>query len=167
MPSATKSPVYERESSDIHALLDGVAAIRITGQQTSGAFALVEELLPRGFATPLHVQPNEDTMLYVLEGELTLYLDGDLSSATTGDVVVLPRGVSKAFYVTSDRVHFLALSSPAGHEQFFRLAGEPLSSFSIPVAGQQAPDFDRLAAIATDAGFQILGPPPFDDIQAG
>jgi quercetin dioxygenase-like cupin family protein len=166
MSTASGSPVSSRETSEIHSLLDGVSAIRVSGEQTAGTFALVEQLLPQGMATPLHVQPNEDEAYYVLEGELTLCVDGALSSATAGDVTFVPRGVPHAFQVRSEHAHFLAFTTPAGHERFFRLVGDPVASFSLDAHSPEVPDFERLAAAAAQAGFEILGPPPFEDAEA-
>ena len=162
MSTTSNSSVLSRETSEMHALLDGVSAIRISGEKTSGTLGIIEQLLPRGMAAPLHVQPNEDEAYYVLEGEMALYVDGVHSSAKSGDVAFVPRGVPHAFQVRSERVHFLALSIPAGHERFFRLVGEPVGSFSLE-HGREIPNAERLAAVAAEAGFQILGPPPFGD----
>ena len=124
---------------------------------------MLEHLAPQGMATPLHVQPNEDEAFYVLEGRLSLFVDGEHSEAGAGDVVLLPRGVPHAFRVDSEQARILALSVPGHHEQFFRLAGDPVETFALAEAETpEPPDFGRLAAAAAAAGFELLGPPPFD-----
>jgi quercetin dioxygenase-like cupin family protein len=40
------------------------------------SFGVSENRLPAGSSTPFHRHDAEDEALYVLEGELTLYLDG-------------------------------------------------------------------------------------------
>ncbi len=53
--------------------LDALSIIRISGEQTGGTFALIEERLPAGRSTPYHLHHNEDETFYVLEGELSFY----------------------------------------------------------------------------------------------
>jgi len=40
-----------------------------TAEQTQGAFGLIEQILPPGFAPRLHVHHNEDEAFYLVEGE--------------------------------------------------------------------------------------------------
>jgi hypothetical protein len=56
----------------------------------------------------------------------------------------------------------VGLSLPGGHEQFFRLAGEPASAFDLSAVGATEPNLDRMASAAAQARVEILGPPPFD-----
>jgi quercetin dioxygenase-like cupin family protein len=142
--------------------LGEVCAIRLASEQTRGAVAVIEHLLPRGLATPLHVQAREDELFYVLEGQITVWMDGERTEATAGDVVWLPRGQAHAFRVDSDRARVLGLSLPGGHEQFFRLGGEPAAEFDLAAGGTVPPDVDRMAAAAAAADVEILGPPPFE-----
>jgi quercetin 2,3-dioxygenase len=45
-----------------------------TGDQTGGAFSLVDERATRGESVPLHRHPDDMESFYVVEGELRLYL---------------------------------------------------------------------------------------------
>src|SRR3954454_17868062 len=61
-----------------------LVTIKATAEQTGGEFFLIEELASRGTATPLHVHPRDDESFYILEGELTVYLDGQPIPASAG-----------------------------------------------------------------------------------
>ncbi|MGH9454238.1 MAG: cupin domain-containing protein [Terriglobia bacterium] len=50
--------------------------MKATGESTGGAFGLIEQLIPAGFATPYHVHHAEDEAFYVLEGQLTFICEG-------------------------------------------------------------------------------------------
>src|SRR5215207_286091 len=52
-----------------------LVTMKATSEQTGGEFILIEELAPRGTATPLHVHPMDDESFYILEGEMTFYLE--------------------------------------------------------------------------------------------
>lgn len=89
-------------------------------------------------------------------------MDRERTEATAGDVVWLPRDQAHAFRVDSERARVLGLSVPGGHEQFFKLAGEPADEFDLDAAATVPPDVDRMAAAAAAADVAILGPPPFE-----
>jgi quercetin dioxygenase-like cupin family protein len=52
-------------------------SLKATAEQTGGRFSLIEEVAPRDEGTPLHGHQEDDETFYVLEGELTFYLDSD------------------------------------------------------------------------------------------
>lgn len=150
-------------TAETFAFMGEVVAVRLPAERTGGAVSVLEHLAPHGLATPLHVQPNEDEAFYLLEGRITVYLDGELFEAGAGEVVYLPRGVPHAFRVDSEQARIIALSVPGHHEQFFRLAGDPVDVFDLAEAATpEPPDFGRLAAAAAESGFELLGPPPFE-----
>ena len=48
----------------------GVFTIKASAAETGGAFMLFEDRVVRGKTTPMHLHPDEDETIYVLEGEL-------------------------------------------------------------------------------------------------
>ena len=161
MPTQT-TPVHTRDDAETLAFLGEVLAVRLTSEQTDGQVAVLEHLLPAGTATPLHIQPHEDELFYVVDGRITVWLDGELSEAGSGDVVWLPRGSQHAFRVDSEQARIVGLSLPGGHERFFQLAGEPASAFDLAAIPAAEPDLERMASAAAQARVEILGPPPFE-----
>ena len=151
---------YALGSEDGEALwLPGtLVTIKATAEQTGGEFVLFEEFASREMATPLHVHPQDHESLYILEGELTIYLDGQPIAASAGSFVHIPKGYfPHAFQVDSETARFHVLTTPA-HEQFFRAASEPAQSRTIPP--QEPPDLEKVRAAAAEHGVEILGPPP-------
>jgi quercetin dioxygenase-like cupin family protein len=142
--------------TDTYSFMGELVRILVPAERTGNAVAMLEHVAPRGMATPLHVQPNEDEAFFIVDGRISLFVDGERSEAGAGEVVWIPRGVPHAFRVDSEQARIIALSVPGNHERFFRLAGDPVD------AETQAPDFGRMAAAAAEAGFELLGPPPFD-----
>jgi quercetin dioxygenase-like cupin family protein len=47
---------------------------------------------------PPHIHPTQDEYLYLLEGRLDFWLDGEETSATAGDLVRLPMGVPHGIF---------------------------------------------------------------------
>ncbi|HET7480594.1 MAG TPA: quercetin 2,3-dioxygenase [Rubrobacteraceae bacterium] len=132
--------------------------VKAGAEQTGGRFALVEQYAPRGMATPLHIQPEDDETFYVLEGDLTFYIeDGQPIPAPAGSFVHIPAGTPHAFQVDSKTARFLDLTTPQ-HESFMRAAGEPAQERVLPPPGP--PDMERVGAAAQKYGVDIVGPPP-------
>ena len=151
---------YTRSSEEGEAFwfFGGLVTVKASAQQTGGRFALTEQLFPGGIATPLHSQPEDDESFYVLEGEVTFYLeDGQPLPAYAGAFVHVPAGVPHAFQVNSDSARILNVTT-AQHERFFRATSDPAPERVIPP--EAPPDMDRLMAAAQAYGVEILGPPP-------
>ena len=133
--------------------------VKAGAEQTGGRFSLIEELAPKGEGTPLHVHPEDDESFYVLEGEMTFYLeDGQPIQASAGSFVHTPKGyVPHAFRVDSETARFLVLTGPA-HERFIRAAAEPAQARTLP---PEAPvDMEKVLTAARANGIEVVGPPP-------
>lgn len=79
-----------------------LATFKATAEQTGGRFMLLEQLAPGGMATPLHVRSDDDESFYVMEGELTFFIeDGKPIPASAGSFVHVPKGAAHAFRVDS------------------------------------------------------------------
>lgn len=139
--------------------LGSLVTIKASGEDTGGRMAVVEHLSPRGSGSPLHVHRNEDESFYVLEGELTLWVDGQTIVAQAGSFVYGPRDVPHTFIVSSDEARFLLIAEPAGFDSFVRAVGEPAEQLVIPPPATEPPDIAALSAIAAQYGIEVLGPP--------
>jgi mannose-6-phosphate isomerase-like protein (cupin superfamily) len=135
--------------------------VLLDGAGSDGRAAIVRHELPAGLATPLHAQPGDDEGFVVLEGEIELWVEGELRRAAAGDAIWVPRGTRHAFRVVSrEGAHVISFGSPAGHDRFFALGGHPVAGAGEPPAGP--PDTEKLGAAAAAAGFELLGSPPFE-----
>ena len=61
---------------DARWFLGALGTIKAAAETTNGQLAVLEFLWPQGSGSPLHVHHNEDEWFYVIEGELTLWVDG-------------------------------------------------------------------------------------------
>jgi quercetin dioxygenase-like cupin family protein len=139
--------------------LGALATIKSSGETTGGRVAVIENLAPRGHGSPLHVHHNEDEWFYVLSGQLTFWVDGQVISATEGSFVYGPRDVPHTFTVSSDEARFLLVIEPAGFENFLRALSEPAQSLTLPPATVEPPAMETMMAAAAEYGLEILGPP--------
>jgi len=139
--------------------LGALATIKSSGETTGGRVSVTENWAPRGHGSPLHVHHNEDEWFYVLSGELTFWVDGQVITATDGSFVYGPRNVPHTFTVTSEEARFLLVIEPAGFENFLRALSEPAESLTLPPASVEPPAMDAMMAAAAEYGLEILGPP--------
>jgi len=139
--------------------LGTLATIKASAETTGGRVSVIEQLAARGAGSPLHVHRREDEWFYVTQGELTLWVGGQVIEAPAGSFVYGPRDIPHTFEVTSDQARFLLVAEPAGFEAFLRAAGEPAEYLTIPPPTSEPPDPARLAAAAAEYGVEILGPP--------
>ena len=111
-----------RETADItHAQqsLDGVSwnilgQVYRPKQMTEDSFCW-HAIFPVETFVPPHLHTDQDEYLYVLDGRIDLLLDGQQTSASTGDLVRLPRGIPHAFFNNSGQpVQALFWAAPTG-----------------------------------------------------
>jgi quercetin dioxygenase-like cupin family protein len=140
--------------------LGALSQVRLSGEQTGGAFSLRDNLARRGNASPVHVHDRDDETFFVLDGELRVLAGEDDDTAGPGTVAVLPRRLRHAYVVTSATARFLMLHAPAGFEQFAAEVGQPARALTLPPPPAGPPDLAALAQAAARHGITILAPPP-------
>jgi quercetin dioxygenase-like cupin family protein len=132
---------------------------KATAAETNGAFLLFEDRMEQGKVTPLHLHPESDETMIVLEGEILMHIDGHEHAVAAGGVAVAPRRVPHAFLVTSPAVRLLCLHTPGCCQAFYWGASEPIREGDD---AQRVVDFERVKQSAmANGGIEILGPPPF------
>jgi quercetin dioxygenase-like cupin family protein len=144
---------------DARWFLGALGTIKAAAETTGGQLAVLEFLWPKDSGSPLHVHHNEDEWFYVIEGELTLWVGGDVVVAPAGSFVYGPRDIPHTFLVTSSEARFLMVTEPAPFADFVRAMSEPAQTPTLPPASVQPPGPEELTAVAAEYGIEILGPP--------
>ena len=122
-----------------------------TGTLTGGAFALVEEQSEAGISVPLHKHDDIESF-YVLEGEMTFFLDGQSGvRAIAGTFVHIPKGTVHGFRIDSETVRYLIFTTPH-HAEFYRAITlpEPAATADNAVIGKACREY----------GVEFVGPLP-------
>lgn len=131
--------------------------VKAGGEQTGGAFTLLEWSAPAGFGPPSHVHRQEDEAFYLLEGELTVRCGDRRWTVEAGGFVFLPHGIAHSFIVSEGPVRGLQITSPAGFETYIQELGRPAAGPGLPEP--TAPDIARLVEVSERYGTAIVGPP--------
>jgi mannose-6-phosphate isomerase-like protein (cupin superfamily) len=137
-----------------------LVTVHVTGEESEGRFSLVEFLMSPDHMTPLHVHHRDSQTVYVLEGEVTIWLPGRAHVLRPGACIYQPAGVPHTERVTSaEPARVLDVNSPAGFDEFVAAAGERAAALTLPPADHPEPDLERLAALAAEHDIELLGPP--------
>lgn len=137
----------------------GLMTMKARPTDSCGSLSIIDVLVPRGKATPLHMHPDAEETFYIIDGLLTVHVDGINHELSAGATSTIRRGTPHAFTVGSDIAHLLVVFTPGGGEEYFIEAGEPAARRELPPVA--APDLDRYRAAAAKTGVVIMGPPPF------
>jgi mannose-6-phosphate isomerase-like protein (cupin superfamily) len=93
---------------------------KVTAEGFNGALAIIEGRIPPGEMVPPHTHTREDECAFVLEGELTLDVGGEIVSARVGSFVIKPRGVYHALCnMSTQPVRFLEIHTPGEFENYY------------------------------------------------
>lgn len=127
---------------------------KATGAQTGGSMTAIDTVVGPGDGPPLHVHPEQDEFIYVLDGTFTVRLAEELIDAETGSFIFIPRGTPHTWKNAGDvPARFCAgfvPAAPAFEDWFTRYAELPSEQRGIEA-------FARLAAETQP--FEVLGPP--------
>lgn len=150
MLTATQDRILDLASGEGESLwwFDGLAILKVTGEQSDGSFSLIEMLYPAGAIVPRHVHHREDELFYLIGGELEMRVGERQISAKPGTMIFSPRNIPHGFQVgTSTPVHYLILYTPAGFEGFIRDTSRPAPRLTLPPTPDAPPTPEQLQAI--------------------
>jgi quercetin dioxygenase-like cupin family protein len=135
--------------------------ILISGQQTGGAFACIDMVVPPGGGPGPHAHPDFEESFYVVEGEVEVKSEFGNYVASKGSFISIPKGgVVHGFKnKTGQNAHLLCTVVPAGLESFFVEIGQPVKFGEL----LPPPHFDeatvkKLQAIAEKYGQKVFPP---------
>ena len=102
------------------------AKLEVGRSDNEAGVAVVEHVLaPHTLAAPLHRHSREDETSYVLDGEMTVLADDELSTVAAGESVVKGRNVWHTFWNAGDeRLRVLEIIAPGEFASYFEEVAE-------------------------------------------
>ena len=94
---------------------------KVKKKDTGGFYSLSEGSREPGEGAPPHTHSVEDEGFYILEGQLTFYVENNEGVvASPGSFVFAPKGLRHSFRNEgTTKARFLVIISPGGFEKFF------------------------------------------------
>lgn len=142
--------------------------ILVTGEQTGGAFATIDMLVPPGGGPGPHAHAAFQESFFVIDGEIEVRSEASTYIARKGSYVVIPKGgIVHGFKNKSDKMaHLLCIVVPSGLEQFFLEIGKPIAFDTFMPPPPMDPDtIKQLMGIAEKYGQQVYPPDYLDNIR--
>ena len=127
--------------------------VKISSEQSGGAYTLMENNLKASFALGLHRHDNHAETFYFLEGAVDFFVDGDWHYCTAGTTLHVPPGVPHACRVADGRpARMLMIFQPAGFDLFLAEMSE--------MSEADFADESRMAELNAKYDIVPLGPVP-------
>jgi mannose-6-phosphate isomerase-like protein (cupin superfamily) len=146
-----------RDAGEARWWLGSLAVIKATAADTGGQMSIIEITEPPGSEAPLHVHHREDESFWILEGDVTFEVGDRKIDARAGDYLFGPRDVPHRYTVGSAGCRMLFIMTPGGFEDLIIATSEPAASRTLPPPFEEEPDWERIAAIASAYGNELLG----------
>ncbi len=102
-----------------------------SAEQTGGSYSLFEELCPKNAGPPPHTH-EQDEVIYLLEGELTMIAGAEKFSAKAGALAYIPARCVHSFRIDSHEARLLNFYLPGGFERVITEFGIPAKARSLP-----------------------------------
>ena len=140
------------EGRPVH-VLGADLTIKISSEDTNGAFTVLEGRTMPLEGPPLHRHRDQDEWWYIVEGEYRFEVDGEEIYASAGSTVFAPRGSSHTFQnIGSKQGWTIATFVPGGVDLFFE-------EIERAAPRGSAPEMAKLLAVFEKHGQELLGPP--------
>lgn len=126
--------------------------VKATGDETDGAFSLLEADEPPNFGPPMHIHHDAAEAFYVLGGEYVIFLQDQELVCPTGSFIFIPPGVPHGFRVgkvTSRKLNFYVPAAMVGY----------FDDLSEAITNDEA-DPEVLSEVALRYSMEVLGPVP-------
>jgi len=128
--------IINKNEGECLGIAGGNYRIIISGEQTSGNYAVIEMTVPPGGGPPPHAHPDIQEMFHVLEGEVEFKTENGKQIVSKDGFVNIPLGGAiHCFKNTSEKpARLLCTVVPAGLENLFQEIGTPvLPGQTLPI----------------------------------
>jgi quercetin dioxygenase-like cupin family protein len=156
-PSNSHAMVITPKEAHVYSQGLGEAHILVDTARSNGTWWLGQFREDPGFTTSLHLHPVQTEYFFVLDGVLSVFLDGAWHDLKTGTIAEVPNGTPHAQANHDGQpVKFVGWGAPSGFEQAFP-AIDKLAARLSPSSPQWGPE---AAKIVSRHDTTVLGPPP-------
>ena len=131
----------------------GIGSVCLSGDDTGGAYCLLEASLAPGMSVPRHTHTREDESYFVLAGELEVIVGGKTFVLRPGDSLVAPRDIRHQLRNSGDvENHYLLVFWPSGFEGFLEATAVPAPDNAEAPTEPPAAAIRNVHELATEYG---------------
>lgn len=121
-----------------------------TAEETNGKYSCMEQLIPHGPSAAPHIHEVANESFYIIEGEMTFFIEDRPMKAIAGSFVSVPPGTKHAFQIDSETVRLINTYVPAGFEHIIMATTIPAQARTLPPASMPLPDLERTNRAMTE-----------------
>ena len=134
--------------------------ILVSGNETGGAFAAIDMLIPPGGGPGPHAHANFEETFYVIDGEVEIKSETGTYIAKKGSYVVIPKGgIVHCFKNKTGQIaHLLCTVVPSGLEKMFLEIGKPVALGVFLPPPMDPESIKQLIATAEKYGQKVFPP---------
>jgi quercetin dioxygenase-like cupin family protein len=150
-PAVKYQPKPKRYYFDV-----ALGSILLSGEDTGGAYCLLDLRVAPGKGVPRHTHTREDEALFVLSGELEATVGDEIFTLRAGDTLMAPRNIPHQLR-NSGTVpnHYLIMFSPSGFEGFLRATSVPAADDAVAPTEPPAIAIRSVFELASNYGIQF------------
>jgi len=133
-----------------------LGSILLSGEDTGGAYCLLDMRVAPGKGVPRHIHTREDEALFVLSGELEVTIGDEVFTLRAGETLIAPRNIPHQLR-NSGKVanHYLIMFSPSGFEGFLRATSVSAPDDAVAPTKPPAIAVQNVFELASDYGIQF------------
>ena len=133
-----------------------LGAILLSGEDTRGAYCLLDMRVAPGKGVPHHTHTREDEALFVLSGELEVTVGDEVFTLRAGQTLLAPRNTPHQLRNSGNVAnHYLIMFSPSGFEGFLRATSVPAPDDAVAPTKPPAIAVQNVFELASDYGIQF------------
>ena len=114
-----------------------------TAEDTNGEYSCMEQLIPHDPSAAPHIHEVANESFYIIEGEMTFFIEDRPLRASAGSFGSVPRGTKHAFQIDSETVRLINTYVPAGFEHIIMVTTIPAQARTLPPASIPLPELEQ------------------------
>jgi mannose-6-phosphate isomerase-like protein (cupin superfamily) len=131
--SKAPKPFTRSPSVEISTWYKGILCTQLaSAEETGGDFDFILSNMRKGTEPPPHVHARENEFMYVLTGNLTVYIEDDMFDVAAGGCIFLPKARPHAFVIKSPKIQMLVMITPGGFMNAINQMAMPARRMEIP-----------------------------------
>jgi quercetin dioxygenase-like cupin family protein len=133
-----------------------LGSILLSGEDTGGAYCLLDLRVAPGKGVPRHTHTREDEAYFVLSGELESIVGDETFTLKAGETLIAPRNIPHQLRNSANVAnHYLIMFSPSGFEGFLRATSVPAPDGAVAPTEPPAVAVRNVFELAGDYGIQF------------
>jgi len=133
-----------------------LGSILLSGEDTGGAYCLLDLKVAPGKGVPRHTHTREDEALFVLSGELEATVGGKIFTLRAGETLIAPRNIPHQLRNSGNVAnHYLIIFTPSGFEEFLKATSVPAPDNAVAPTKPPPVAVQNVFELASEYGIQF------------